>query len=157
MRLVQHGVGECAEPVAVDSLDFRGTFDAVGTRSVCWNVKSLIGILRPIITVRAKNLVLRVQVIVHAAEYGGIPLLVEYRESFIGILNGRRKGRRLKEIDQGNTLAIGAGIDHRICTGSSIVNRAGTASSSDGRAEICPRQVLPNSFPCCEEEELVLD
>ena len=57
--LVQHGVGECAEPVAVDVLDFRRTFGAVGARAICGNVESLVGILGPVKAVRPKNLVLR--------------------------------------------------------------------------------------------------
>src|SRR4029077_20967324 len=75
--LVQHGIRKCAEPVGVDSLDFRRTLDAVGTRAVCRNVESLIGVFGPIVAVGTENLILGVQIVIHAAKNGGIALLVD--------------------------------------------------------------------------------
>src|SRR5256886_3055533 len=142
MGLVQHGVGECAEPVAVNILNFRRAFDSISTRAVCRNVKGLIGILGPVKAVRAKNLVLRVQVIVHAAKYRGIALLVDTGESFVSVLEGRREGRRLKETDQGNALAIGVGIDYRVRSGGSVIKGARGGGSGAGGALIFARPNL---------------
>src|SRR5258708_6583504 len=115
-------------------------------------MKCLIGILGPVKAVRAVNLILRVQVVIYAAKYGGIALLVDERKGLVGVLEGSRKGRVQKEIFEGHPLAIGAGVNHRIRCGSSVKDGVLRARSADGGAEILAGKILSNSFARGEEK-----
>src|SRR5437016_4846147 len=71
-----------------------------------------------------------------------------YRQSFFLIT------RIPDEIDQRQSLAIGAGID--LCFVGGNGWRSNCARSADRIAEVCARQVLTNAFEGTEEECLVL-
>jgi len=149
VRFVHLVIGERAEPTGVEYLNLAGAFDAVGSRSVGGNVECLIGILRPIEAVGAKDLVIGIEVVVHAAKDGSVANGMIHGFAIVFIKIG------LQEIEQGHTLAVWAGADDRIGGQCSVKNGGDGTRSTDGRAEILAGQVFSNAFSGTEEEEFV--
>src|SRR3979490_1023771 len=105
MGLVEHGVGEGAEPIRVDGLNMRRAFDAVGGRPVGGNVERLARVLGPIEVIGTKDLVLGVQIVVYATEERSVSYLVEDRQAIVLFEVA------LHEVQKDLTLTIATGSD----------------------------------------------
>ncbi len=155
MRLVQHGVGKRADPVRVDGLDMGRAFDSVRGSAVRGNVEGLIGILGPVKVVGTEDLVLGIQVVIHAAKNGGVALFMNNGKAFVGVLERSRKSRGVEEIQKCHALAFSAAgddpvihADDRSCDGT----RGAKRSAQSGTI-----QIFADAFTCGEEEEFVFD
>ena len=124
MSFIQFVGGDGAIPVAVGDLNLARSLDAVGGRSVSRHIERLVGVLGPVVAVRAENLILGVDVVVHASKTGAIAHEVVDGFAVVFIEAG------LHEVEQGHTLAVGAGIDLGIGGDGPIENRARPARSA---------------------------
>ena len=101
-----HSVGrERAEKIYVEVIDLRWAFNAVGRVSIGRNVERLISILRIVEVVRERQFVLRVEVPVNLGQESLVVDLMTDRLSLV-LISGR-----LDEIDEGQSLTIGAAVD----------------------------------------------
>src|SRR5882757_2618624 len=119
MGFVKRVVGNSAEPVSIDGLDFGRSFYSIGGGSISRYVKGLVGIFGVVVVVRAKNLILRVQVKVDPAKDGTVANQMVDRGSVVLL------EVRLHEIQECNALAVGTGADQCIGSGSTVERQTG--------------------------------
>src|SRR2546425_504567 len=96
---------ERAEKIDVEVVDLRWAFNAIGRVSVGRNVERLISVLRIVEVVRERQFVLRVEVPVDLTQESLVVDLMTDRLSLV-LISGR-----LDEIDEGQSLTIGAAVD----------------------------------------------